>query len=262
MKLPHFDNIDISETKKYALSVYCHPTSYSFMLKDAATQEQDFFSCALQKSKNDPLEDFKSVYYDNDFFSYRFGKIALLCYSDKFTFVPSDCYTAENKDDYVKFMFFDKRKHFLSNKVVSINSETIFSVEEKVYDFFCRSFVNVKFIHYTTSLINYFQNESTNLRTKLMAVNLHRNSGMDILCFDRGKMLLCNYFPAETLSGALYYILYVWKHLKFGSLTDLLMVSGEISTRFKLMETLELYIQNIATIEESSVPLEQKLLKI
>jgi len=256
----HIHNFEILEPQKFSLSIYAHPDGYSCLAINN-DNEEDYRYFKPKRESRDSLEDFKSLFYDNEVFTYAFKKISILCFSKHFTYVPCNCFDSKIKSDYEKFIFSEKDAVFLHNNVPAIDSEVLYPVQEAVYDFFCRSFVNIRFIHYSTPLIGYFRGESLNLSGRLMSVNLHPK-GIDVICFHRGELLLANHFVCEKVQDTLYFILYVWKQLKFSNIDDFLLLSGNFSTRGKLVEHLELYIQNVNKLDEDDIALEQKILRI
>jgi hypothetical protein len=244
MKLSIPENIEFAEPKSLYLAVYAHPDGYS--LKASASEGEEF-SCKLPAGR-DAFEDFKNLFFDNEFLARPFGKVDVICFSSRFTLIPSALFDEKYMANYTNFLFRPEKEIFLHNAVPQAKMEIVFSASDEVCNFFNRSMAKARFIHHSSPLIERFLAESKNLSNRLMAVNFHEK-GIDILCFNKGVLLLCNHFPCRKVQDTLYYILFAWKQLKFDQLSDTLHIIGNLDSRPKMAEHLEVYFQNITQEE-------------
>jgi hypothetical protein len=168
-----------------------------------------------------------------------------------FAFVPDLIYKDENKEDFIHFLFSERRGITMTGSVPAAGITVLYQMPEDVYRFMLRSLSKPEFIHYTTPMISYFLKESKNIPVRQMVVNLQEN-GLDIFCFSRETFLLGNYFPCKGLQDALYYILFTWKQLQMNQLDDFLHITGDSVFKEELIDKLSLYLQQIYFPELSS----------
>ena len=119
-------------------------------------------------------------------------------------------------------------------------------MHEDIYNFLHRSFVNGQIIHYTSPVIEFLHlNKSHSFQTRCMVVN-KQPGGIDIFCFAENRLLLANYFQCPSPDDAVYYILFIWKQLKFDQLRDFLYITNHATS---LLGVLEKYIRYVAPLD-------------
>jgi hypothetical protein len=244
MKIGIPDNINLHIPEKYIFTVYIHPERFSFSFHCPDEPGSYFFYKIDSTGQTDAFSVFKDLFFENDFFTYPFQKTCVLVFSPLFTYIPNEVYSEKYREDFIRFIFSEKKGKFMDHSVPSAKLRVLYPISETVYDFFIRSFNKPEFIHYSTPLITYFCSPDTKRKNRQMIVNVHEK-GIDIFCFSEKLFLLGNHFPCEKYQDAVYYILYTWKQLKLNRFTDSLHITREYSQNEELIKKLQLYIQNI-----------------
>jgi hypothetical protein len=246
MKINLPENIDLAHPERYMLAIYIRPDRFSFSLYNPVDDGSYFYQTFDNDQHADAFSNFKEVFFENDFFTLSFRKIRLVNHTSVFTYIPDLIYEDKHKKDYINFLFSENTGKFLSHSLQS-GITILHQIPDEIYNFFARTFVNPEFIHHSASLIAYFQEKSNRVNARQMIVNKNGKE-MDILCFSHGKFLLGNHFHCEQLQDAVYYILFIWKQLKFDQLKDLLHIAGDTASKKELPEPLKEYIYNIVPV--------------
>jgi hypothetical protein len=244
MKINILDTISLHTPEKYILTVYVHPEKFSFSLHRPDDPKSYFVYKIDSTERSDAFSVFKDLFFDNDFFTYPFQRTYILVFSSLFTFVPNAIYSNQYKDDFIQFIFSEKKDKFLDHSISFLKLRVLYSISETVYDFFIRSFNHPEFIHHLTPLITYFGHSNTKYENRRMIINIHEK-GVDIVCFSGQLFIFGNHFPCEKYQDAIYYILYTWKQLKMDRYSDVLYVSGLYEQNKELIRELKLYIQQV-----------------
>jgi hypothetical protein len=248
MKIQISENIDLSQSERFILTIRVHPEQFSFSLHNPA-DTASCFHYSIEKDKQlSALSSFKEAYFDNEFFALTYKKIYIINHTPVFTYIPSIIFEDKDKDAYLNFLFMEKSGKSLFHQLKTQEITILHVMPDDVYDFFQRTFLEGEIIHHTAPLIAYFHSERHTINQKKMVVNW-QNNGMDIFCFSRETFLLGNHFTCGNLSDAVYYILFIWKQLKFNQMDDFLYIIGDTKLKKDLIENLNPYIQQIVPFD-------------
>jgi hypothetical protein len=238
--------IDLSQPERYVLVIRIHPELFSFSLCNPENRASYFYFPIERGKQASAFLSFKEAYFDNEFFSLPYKKVYIINCSPVFTYVPSLIFELQDKEAYLDFLFPDKTGKVLSHNLRKPGITTVHVLPDDVYGFFQRSFAEGEIIHHTAPLIAYFQSGKTSGKQNRMLVNLHRTE-MDVLCFSPEAFLLGNRFAYNSFTDAVYYILFIWKQLKFDQLNDRIHIAGDTGNRNAIVELLDNYLQHIVT---------------
>jgi hypothetical protein len=244
IKIP--ENIDPAQSERYVLTIRIHPEEYSFSLHNPADSTACFYYPLKKNRTVSALRLFQDVYFDeaNEFFTLPYRKIYIINYSPVFTYIPSLIFNDKDKDKYLDFLFMENKGKSLHHQLQSPEITIIHTLPEDVYEFLQRSFIEAKIIHHTAPPLTYFQTRSEIINRNKIIVNL-QYPGLDVLCFSRDAFLLGNHFRCNNRMDAVYYILFIWKQLKFDQLNDYIYIAGDAASQERLSEDLRIYIRNI-----------------
>lgn len=238
------DYIDLSHPEKYILTIRIHPRQYSFSIYNPV-ENGSYFYFTIKGDKQTPaFANFKEAYYDNNFLSLPYRKIFILNYNPVFTCVPDIMFAEKDKAEYMSLLFPEAKGKLLCQNLQLLDFSLIHEIDEEAYEFMFRTFIDARYIHYTSPLITYFRSRVQLVNAGRMVVNLDQ-SGIDIVCFSRDNLLLVNHFDCSTVADMEYYILYTWKQLKFDQLKDFIYIAGDNGSRNELIERLKEYIHNL-----------------
>jgi hypothetical protein len=247
MKIQIPENIDLRHSERYILTIRIHPERFSFSLYNPIDDSSYFYYPIEKDKQSSAFSSFQDDFFDNEFFSLPYRKVNIINYTDVFTYIPALIFEEKDKATYMKFLFTENENKILHHEIKNQGITILHEMKEEIYEFFQRSFVNGQIIHHTASLIAYFWDKTPTVNRNKLIVNLQDN-GLDILCFSHEHFLLGNHFDCRQIEDAVYYILFVWKQLKFDQLKDFAYITGDVASKKDLMEQLKAYIYNIIPI--------------
>ena len=236
-------NRKIDRPDRSILTIYTGPDQFSFSLYDPEEAGSYFYKELSDENQVDAFSSFKEVFFDHDFFSLPFRKIWIMNRTPTFTFIPDSIYQDKSKEDFLNFLFSEKQGITLNHTISSTGINVLYQLPENIYRFIIRSFTKPVFIHYSTPFITYFR-EKLKANVCRMVINL-QEKGLDIFCFSEETFLFGNYFPSNGLSETLYYILLIWKQLRFNQMNDYLHIMGNVTFKEGLICRLAPYLRHI-----------------
>jgi hypothetical protein len=247
MKIQTAENIDLSQSERYILTIRIHPEQFSFSIYNPMNNASYFYHSIERNKQSSAFHAFKDAYYDNEFFSLPYKKIYIINHTPVFTYIPSIIFENKDKDVYLNFLFMGKAGKSLFHNLQIQGITIVHVMSDEVYEFIQRSFIDVRIIHHTAPLITYLQAKKQIINQKKMLVNL-QNTEIDILCFSHETFLLGNHFDCSSFMDAMYYILFIWKQLNFDQLNDFIYVAGDTQLKKVLIEKLNTYLQYIIPV--------------
>ncbi|MDR1436542.1 MAG: DUF3822 family protein [Candidatus Symbiothrix sp.] len=240
------ENIDLTQPERYVLAIRIHPEQFSFSLCNPAERPSCFYHPLERNKQLSAFHAFREAYFDNEFFSLSYKKIYIINFSPVFTYVPSLIFERQEREVYLDFLFGEKTGKVLSHNLNKQGITVVHALPDEIYGFFQRSFAGGEIIHHTAPLITYFHPDKSSNKRNRMLVNL-QSTEMDVFCFSSESFLLGNHFTCNSLTDAVYYILFIWKQLKFDQLNDSIHIEGESGYKKALMDSLNNYLQHIVT---------------
>ena len=266
------DIFDLDHSDKYVLSVRVHSDGCSLALYDPWQDGSYFFQEIPYNQKVSVVANFKDFFFENNFLSLPYKKLQIMSYSPTFTCVPSVMYEEKDKNKIFGFNYTRHVQKSLEQRLRSPEMHIIYDMEEEMYEFVHRSFLNPEFIHHVSPLISFFNTRSRMGNTNKLIINLQRDS-IDILCFCESDLVLVNNFLCKEPDDMIYYVLYIWKHLKLNQLKDIAIVTGLHGHKDFLMNSLKQYIKNIVPynivpehhffgVDTKQVPFDQLILSL
>jgi hypothetical protein len=244
MKIISPDEHDIKNPEQSILTIYSGAEHLSFSLHNPEEKGSFYYKELTDKNQPVAFTIFKEVFLEQAFFSLPFLKVRIMNRTQNFTYIPSIFYDDKYKEDYIHFLFSDRKETTLRDSLISAGITVLYQISEDVYNFMVDFFPKPEFNHYSTPMIAYFLKKNRNINTRKMVVNL-QETGLDIFCYSGKTLLLGNYFPCKGLQDALYYVLYTWKQLQLNQLDDCLLITGNSAFKEVLIKKLALYIQQI-----------------
>lgn len=245
MKINIPENIDLHHPEHYVLMIGLNPEQFSFSLHNPDDPNSGFYYCIPQRERYNAFSDFKEVLFENEFFTYPFRRVVVINYTLVVTLVPAILFEEKETKTYIDFLFSKENEKIVYRHLKELDLMILHSIREDIYEFFGRSFVTMDIIHYYAPWISYLHKNKECFSGKRMIIDVHPG-GINIFCFDQDQLLLVNHFSISSEQEAVYYILIVWKQLKYNQLTDRLYLVGEDKI---LSEELGKYIKNLALWE-------------
>ncbi len=238
------DTFNPDHSEKYLLTIRLYPEGFAFSLYDPLCDGSYFYREISYNKKISPVANLKEIFFDNEFLAFPYRKTQVISQSRDFTFVPSILFKETDKDTFFSFNFHQPKGKLLNQQLQQPEINIIFSMEEEVYEFLSRSLSQTIFIHHTSPLISFFYHRSRLGNTNKLIVNIQKDS-VDILCFSLGELILANNYSCQNTNDMVFYILFIWKHLKMNQLKDMAIVLGTQDRKTEVMDLLNKYIKNV-----------------
>lgn len=244
--------IDLGHSEKYILTIRIKPNSFMFSLTEPEVGKNFCLrSTTFEQGGSSLLENIKKIIFDLNFLTYQYAKTNVIFVSPDYIFAPSELYEPKIKTDLYNFTSLAHEAFVLTDESPKYNLQTLYEVDEEVYEFLARSLFSPHFYHHSTSLIHLLEGRSrtTSLYSK-MYVNLHEGI-TDLLCFSGNKFLSAQSYEDLSSAEKSYFILKTWESLGMNQLTDQLLIAGELED-----EVIEVLREYIKIIERLSAPSE------
>ncbi|MDR0427107.1 MAG: DUF3822 family protein [Dysgonamonadaceae bacterium] len=241
MKITIPETIDLQKTENYILTVAVYPNRFSFSFFDCEKGTFCFFFQTEELPDNAVFSVFKEVLFANDFLSLSYKKVYIINGSYTFTYIPESLFEEKDTRTYLNFLFKDNSGKILSEREDAFEFVIVHAIQEDIYEFLLRSFVNVHIVHYTAPIIHFLQHHSL-LPMQYMVINKSSSGEMDIFCFSDRQLLLGNHFHVPVLKEAIYHSLFVWQQMNLNKKEDSLFIVERDS---ELTDSLKSHIRQI-----------------
>lgn len=172
--------------------------------------------------------------------TYRKTRIGLL--SPTATLIPADLYDASQMRFYLEQNAMLKKEHIvLADELESVGAHQVYAFDERVFEVLKGHFPTAGFCHVLSGLISahHRYGEAENIYVNLSSQYLQ------IIVFNREKLLFSNTFIHRSESDVLYFIMLVIKQLDLDAEKNRVILSGEIDEHSTTYSTLQKYIQHI-----------------
>ena len=243
--------IDLAQSEKYILTMRIRPGGFMFSLTEPeAGKNYCLRATSFDQGTESLLGNIKKIIFDLNFLTLQYARTNVVFVSPDYTIVPSDLYEVKQKAALYNFTTLSDEAFVLTDESARYGLQTLYEVNEEVYEFLARSLFSPRFFHHTTPLIHLFEGKSrtTSLHAK-MYVNIHDNV-FDLLCFSGNKFLQGQTYEDLTVTEKSYYILKMWEALGLDQLTDQLLIAGNIEE--EVITVLREYIKNIERLAAPS----------
>jgi hypothetical protein len=247
------ENIDLSLSERYQLMIDVREDQFAFFLSDPDESREYFCYRIPVEQPAGAFPSFRNAFFDNSFFTLPFKKTIIINSTPVFTYIPNSIFEEKDKEAYMRFLCTAVDGKILCQTLQKPELSILHEMPEEIYGFFQRSFTDVRIIHRTAVLMDYFLNRKSIAGGNRMFIH-NQGKELDILCFSNDSLLLSNRFHCSQSKEAVYYVLYIWKQLKFNQLNDSLYMAGE---QEDLQEKMGRYIRTIVPV---TVPFEQMAL--
>lgn len=231
------ESFDPKKSNTYHLSILANENSFSFCILDTHTnkyltlQSHSKFSPAEIKGELSGCNSFKSV--------------TCAIAHNKFTLVPSGLFDEENKRSLLEFNHpIESEEKIHSDLMQNLDAKNIFTTSGSFESEIRKQFINVHFIHNSTSFIEGLLIQNKNTKGKRFFADFH-SSYFEIAILEDGKLLFNNSFKYKAPEDIAYYILFVYEQLHLNPEEVELIVSGEIEKTAKEHSLLYNYIRHV-----------------
>lgn len=242
------DTLTADNSEKYIVSIRLCSDGLSFSGYIPSVGESFFYSETEFDRSVSYISSLKELFFSQEFFTWSYKKVQVVEVSSDYALVPEPLFDEDRKDELFRFNSSSTGKHSLANALKEEEARLVFGLSEEIYQFCSRTLVRPDFIHHVAPQLWLWKKQSQASAGRQMFVVLHRRI-MDVACYDQGKLLFVNTFPAEQAEDILYYTLYVWRQVGFDQWQDALYIYGNSLKKTQITSLLRTYIHHIHTLQ-------------
>ena len=202
-------------------------------------------SIELEMSFCDYLKSLENCVYDNPLLLKPFGKVRVVCDSDRFAIMPRSVGADEDLATEVFARSYpDADGEVAFCAVPRCDAVIGFELPKGVVDFLQRTFYNPPIYHSLMPLCEYYasKQESTSLSRMFLHVDGHT---MKMCLFGKGKLLMSNVFDFRSIDDAAFYVLHAWQSFELDALNDEVQMAGDKAIRDQLAPILRKYVNYV-----------------
>ncbi len=240
-----FETIDFSKSKQYTLSIRLSTDGFSFSIYNPLNEGSTTFFEQEVDSSSSLTANLKTCFRDLEFLSHPYKRVNILVAGKRFTLIPLEYF----EDEQVESIFhYNHPPHpnevILYNILKRHNTVVIFGIDKSAHSVLLEHFPEASICSQATPLHEYFQTRSRLGNSRKMYVCVHKE-GIEVFCYDRGRLLLSNSFECRQTADRIYYMMYTWKQLEFDQQRDELHISGILSDKEALLTELRKFVLQV-----------------
>ncbi len=241
------ERIDLSKSDQYTLSIRLSADGFSFSIYNPLGGSDFYFQPYPIHTQHSLAANVKSFLAETEELSLPYRQINLLIHSSRYTPVPLELYEDEQMDTlFYQNLPKQNNEVILCNILGRSNSVVLFSLDKLTHVFLSEKFPEARFFAAVSPQIEYLTARSKQGNNRKLFANLHPTS-IDLLAFDKGKLLLLNTYSIREATDQCYYILNVWKELGYDQERDELHLTGNLPKK-ELQHMLQPYLRHIYII--------------
>lgn len=239
------DNIDLSNSLQYKLSIRLSSDGFSFSITDPNCDNNFLFSSFDVSSGCSMSVNVKEMLSSTEYFKRKYKKVDVIVDSSRFTIVPSELIDESKLEDiiYYNFQRISNEEVFL-NKLNKSGEVIIFGFDKHAIQFLKEHFHDINVICSVASIADYFSQKSAICSNKRMYVDICQDN-MKVFCYDNNKLLLINRYSCKENSDRIYYLLYIWKNLGFNKEKDFIILNGNVRRKDEMIKELQTFVPHV-----------------
>ncbi|BEH00440.1 DUF3822 family protein [Bacteroides sedimenti] len=245
--------IDYSRTGQYTLTVRLTTEEFFYSIYNPTNEKAYSF---LSKATNENLSmaaNVKDALKENEFLKHSYKRVNVLVVTRRFTLIPFELFEDEQAET-ILYHNHPRQDNevVLYNILKKANVVVVFAIDKSVYQQMKEQFPDASFYCHASTLAEYYSGLSKQGNNLKMYACL-REKSVDVLCYERGRLLLINNFKCSATSDIIYYLLYVWKELDFNQERDELHLSGNFADKEGVVNGLKRFVRQLFVIKPDSV---------
>ena len=243
------EHIDLNHSEQYTLSIRLSTDGFSFSIYNPFDEGSCFYHKAFSVNPQRSLSaNIKTFLAEQTEFGHIYRQTNIVIDTERFTAVPLDLYEDEQTER-IFYQNLPKQSNelILCNVLGKNNMAILFSIDKLSHQLLTDQFPQARFYASASPLAEYFYSKSKIGNNKKLFANLH-DSHMEIIAFQRGKLLFLNTFSCPQPADKIYYLLKVWEQLAYSQEHDELQLAGSKTIYQPILETLKNYIRQVFII--------------
>lgn len=240
-----------SLARRPRLTIRVGRKSLSFAVADAAAENQILFEPYTVKSGISMAANLREAFRSADLLSEDYDR-AMVMVDTPALLIPVEEFDETTREDLFHHAFSGHANDVVMHNILpGLNAVAVFGVNKDLKLVIDDHFSDVKMMVASSPVWNHLHQRSfTGNRRKLYGY--FHDKRLDIVCFDKNRFKFCNTFDADRYMDAVYFLLYVWKHLVFDAHKDEMHLCGSILDKEQLLGELRKYVQNVYVINPSA----------
>ena len=236
---------DFNHSEQHILSIRLSADGFSFSTcQPGEAEHAQWVSYSVNPSCS-MTANLKNMCSTTDILQVPSEQTNVLIDTQRYTILPFDLFEDENMETifYHNFQKIDNEV-VLCNILSKSNTVVLFGMDKHTYQLLNEQFPKARIYATVSPLIEYFVLENRKLNGHGLYIHL-RPQKMDVLAFDKGKLLLANSYSCKQVSDLVYYMLYIWQQIGFNPENDSLFLTGEYPHKEELIHELSKFIRNV-----------------
>lgn len=233
--------IDFNKSEQYILSIRLSTDGFSFSIYHPQQESEVYFSASPVNTQRSMAANVKAYLTETEELKHPFKQVNILIHTSRYTTVPLELY----EDEQTELLFYQNlpaqnNEVILCNILGKSNIVILFGLDKLTHLFLTEHFPNARLFASISPLAEYFSHKcKQNEGRKLFAI-FHPES-MEVIGFEKEKLLLLNTYSTPTFHDSSYYLLNVWQQAGFDQEKDALYIHG--NSRMAQWEELLLLLQ-------------------
>ena len=238
-------HIDFTKSEQYTLSIRLSADGFSFSVHQPIHPE-DFYHAEYPVNVSYSMTaNLKKMIQAKEELRHPYGQTNILIDTQRFTSIPFDLFEDEQTDALFYHNFQPKdNETILCNILEKSNIALLFGMDKHAHQLLGEQFPRANIFACVCPLIEHFIQKSRESNVRNLYVHFLPNR-MNVLAFDKGKLLLINTFHCKQTSDQVYYILYVWQQLGFNQEKDQLYLTGKTGVSEELLTELTKFLRQV-----------------
>ncbi|MFH2142009.1 MAG: DUF3822 family protein [Bacteroidota bacterium] len=242
------ETFDINNTVNYNLSIQILPDCFTCSIFD--TIRNKFIGLKhFYFGKDIPQDSYNEIISNilkgEEILIRRYKSIKILMFSNRFTIIPSALFQENSKELYFQFNNVADPEILITNQYKNIDAHIIFGVNDSLKKTIDSFFNNAQFFHQSVPLV--YENLMINknkLSSPKVFVNLN-SVYYDLAVLVNNNLELFNCFKYTNNEDFMYFLMYVYEHLKLDPENIPITISGDIERKSELVTHIEQFIKNV-----------------
>lgn len=240
--------IDFNKSEQYILSIRLSTDGFSFSIYNPI---RDSFILSHQREIKPELSftaNLKEAFKELDFLGYLYKEVNVLWTTKRYTLLPIELFAEDHADTCFYYNFSPKENEIILHDALPKNGAVVlFAMDKSLHVFLSEKYNSIQFSSSLKAPAEHFAVRSRIGSDRKIYMHLY-TKGIELYGYERGHLMLLNYYACEQTSDRAYFLLYAWKQLGMDQLKDELYVFGEASNKEELIEELQRFIQHIVRL--------------
>ena len=241
-------NIDFTKSEQYTLSIRLSADGFSFSIHHPLNKGDFHFVQYPVNASYSMTANIKKMLQSTEILKLTYQQTNILIDTPRFTPVPFDLF----EDEHIEELFYhnfpkNANETILCNILGKSNIALLFGMDKHAHQLLGESFPHARIFACISPLTEHFTQKSREDNHRKLYAHFKRNQ-MDIIAFDKGKLLLINTFHCKHTSDTIYYLLHIWQQLGFNQENDQLWLAGKIEAKEDLLTELNKFLRKVTLI--------------